>query len=142
MPSWAKQSLERFADQLPSLRATFKSMVAAESEDVSIEENRLGDVHPPAFVESAFRPVLDDYIKHRPATLSVLATLPDSLKAQTNENRVVYWDNEVYIIPDSFPDSFVEVWFRRAFGYWEDGGAYPLRLEKRDYGWQAFGIER
>lgn len=142
VPSWAKQSLERFADQLPVLRAIFKSMVAAESEGLFLEANGLGDVHPPTFVEEAFAPVLDGYIKHQPATLSTLATLPDSLKEQTKDCRVVYWDNEVYLIPESFPNSFVEVWFRRAIGYWEDGGAYPLRLETRAYGWQAFGIER
>lgn len=142
VPSWAKESLEKFADQLPVLRAMFKSMVAAESEGIFLEANRLGDVHPPTFVEEAFRPVLDGYIRHQPTTILTLLTLPDSLKEQTKDCRVVYWDNEVYLIPESFPDSFVEVWFRRAVGYWEDGGAYPLRLETRPYGWQAFGIER
>lgn len=142
VPSWARRSLETFSAQLPALRLTFRSMVEAESEGIPIEANALGDAQPPTFVQAAFAPVLAGYINHRPAIISPLMTLPDLLRGQMSDRRVVYWDGETYIIPASFSDSFVEVWFRRAVGYWEDGGAYPLRLEKREYGWQAFGIER
>lgn len=142
VPSWARQSLEVFADQLPTLRSMFRNMVGQESNGLLIEANDLLDAVPPSFVEAAFKPVLAGYIKHRPALISALDGLPESLVAAVKGQRAVYWDGEVYLIPNDFPDSFVEVWFRRSVGYWEDGGAYPLRLEKRSYGWQAFGIER
>lgn len=142
VPSWAQQNLEKFAEQLPVLRATFKNMVEAESKGIPIEPNRLGDAQPPSLVQAAFAPVIDGYINYRPETPPTLLTLPDDLKEKVLNRRIVYWDGETYIIPADFPNSFVEVWFRRAVGYWEDGGAYPLRLEKREYGWQVFGFER
>lgn len=145
LASWASQNVEALGKSLPALRQLFHQMVSAETPGIEIERNRLGDACPPPFVQAVFDPMEATIVRHLPASdiaIAALPTLPESVKAQTGDSRVVYWDGEVYVIPRDVPDSFVEVWFRRGTGYWDDGGAHPLRLEQRSYGWQAFGIER
>jgi hypothetical protein len=143
--SWANMNVNAFGDSLPVLRELFRKMVKAENIGVVIEANALGDACAPPFVLAVFDPIQESLLKHRPSSdiaIATLTNLPDSVKVEAGGSKVVYWDGEVYVIPADVPDSFVEVWFRRAFGYWHDGGAYPLRLDRRNYGWQAFGIER
>lgn len=143
--SWACQNVGALSNTLPALRTLFREMVAAENVGVEIQCNRLGDARPPQFVLAVLDPLQIPLVSTPDGTdryITALTELPDALKAQVGDSRVVYWDGEVYIIADNIPDSFVEVWFRRSMGYWVDGGAYPLRLEQRSYGWQAFGIER
>lgn len=145
LPSWACYNLEAFQQTLPVLRSLVFQGVSAAHPGVVIEANRLGDACPPQFVLDVFEPIQDAIIRHLPSSEIAIAKLPDlsdRLKKEVGDNTLVYWDGEVYIIPQHVPSSFVEVWFRRAMGYWEDCGAYPVRLEVRSYGWQAFGIER
>lgn len=145
LPSWACYNLEAFQQTLPALRSLVFQMVSAAHPGVEIEANRLGDACPPQFVLDVFEPIQDTMMRHLPTSELSIVKLPDisaRLKTQVGDNRIVYWDGEVYIIPQHVPSSFVDVWFRRAMGYWEDRGAYPVRLEARTYGWQAFGIER
>lgn len=145
LPSWASYNVEAFQQTLPVLRSLVFQMVCAANPGVVIEANSLGDASPPQFVLDVFEPIQDTIFRHLPSSeiaIAKLSDLPDRLQKEVGDNRVVYWDGEVYAIPQHVPSSFVEVWFRRAMGYWQDGGAYPVRLEVRSYGWQAFGIER
>lgn len=142
---WACRNVEALDDALPALRALFREMVAAENVGVEIHSNQLGDACAPEFVLALLDPLRIPTIRTPKGTethVTALTELPNAIKAQVGDTRVVYWDGEVFIIADNIPDSFVEVWFRRSMGSWDDGGAYPLRLEQRCYGWQAFGIER
>lgn len=137
--------INNFAETLPALRALFLSLVRQESPGWKIEPNGLGDACPPAEVTALFRPVIDTQLRLRQIDgqpPSQLLALPEEVRSSCGDRRAIFFDGDLFIIPHEFDDSFVEVWFRRALSYWPDGGAYPLYLTKRAYGWQAYGIER
>lgn len=142
--AWTWGNILNLKRSLPGLRAAFLSMVKEESKGWDILPGKLGDALPPKEVEAMMREVIErPLFRLLPSNESPakLLELPDIAKSKTGEDRVVVWDDEIYAVPDTMTDSFVEVWFRRAFG-WSDGGAYPVYLVKRKYGWQAYGIER
>lgn len=142
--AWTWGNILNLKRSLPGLRATFLSMVKEESEGWDILPNKLGDAASPKEVDALMRGVIERPIfgllpnNESPAKL---LELPALAKSKVGDSRTVVWDDEIYMIPSTMTDSFVEIWFRRAFG-WDDGGAYPVYLVKRQYGWQAYGIER
>lgn len=72
----------------------------------------------------------------------VLNKLPNWMNRYREDRKAIFFDGELFVVPHTMSDSFVEVWFRRAFADMGDQGAYPLYLVVRPYGWQCFGIER
>lgn len=141
--AWAWGNSLNLEATLPGLRSFFLSKVREESRGVLINPNGLGDAYPPDEIKELFGPVTETDIYFSTGGLSPAKKLelPNEIRAECGNSRVVEFDGQVFIIPESFTDSFVEVWFRRAYSDWTDGGAYPMYLTKRAYGWQAYGIE-
>lgn len=152
-PAWVHGNAKHLRTTLPGLRKVFLERLTAESEafGMRLDSGPTGDVLAPASIKAAFGSLHDSALPlvgsrdpydgmfqvHEPPRV-----LSATLHAQLGERKGVAFDDELFVIPPEVDDSVVEVWFRRVFGGWEDGGPYPCFLVTRPYGWQAYGVER
>jgi len=139
---WMKDNIDNLGGYLPDLQHLANTMLQAES-TFTVDCDSRGGIIVPNEVSALLQPLIDKsiYVKRKPGYSNVVEDVPADVNEICGNQRVVLWDDDVYLIPDSIPDSFVEVWFPRMFS-WPEGDVYPLYLSKRDYGWQAFGRER
>lgn len=139
---WSKGNFENFVATVPGLRSAFVSILKVQSPGIEVTTDRIGDATTAGIAE---------FISHWMATRTIgpgdqppeaTVVLPDKVSVAAEGRRVILFDGEAIFVPEGVSDSFVEVWFRRGFGGWRDGGPYPLYLVKRGYGWQGYGVER
>lgn len=161
--SWTRERVNALHHSLPGLRACVLSTVRKESEGIAIEADALGDACAPPSVKRMFEPVWrgTDYgdgwgrrrrqmDAHRPQKIESVESekcglenrLPNWMEGYRADRRAIFFDGELFVIPHTMSDSFVEVWFRRALVDMGDHGPYALYLIRRPYGWECFGHEQ
>lgn len=152
LPSWVHGNAKHLESALPGLRATCAERLVAETKafGVSVQLDETGDALVPTSIKEAFGPIHDSAIWLHGERGSVLGTmqvdeppcvLSATVQRELGERKGVAFDDELFVIPQGLDDSVVEVWFRRVYGMWRDGGPYPCFLASRSFGWQAYGAE-
>lgn len=142
-PQWLHGNTMNLRATLPELRAAALCAVRLKHPELGIAANALGDFEPPTAVAAIMAPIIKNPLYgnnlggHPPKRL---LEVPARL-SQSHQGRFIIFYGDAFLIPSEISDDFVEVWFRRSLGFWSDGGAYPAYLEKRPYGWQAYGVE-
>ena len=143
LSDYAQVRVRLLQDQLPAMLAAVEAMIAMESEpwfEVRLDGPH-GLVMPPVVKERLAAWGGYDKSFSVPYGVDVLPHVSKHL----GEHYVIVFDTDAFLLPRSFPKSFIEIWWRRNFfgTFGDHPHYYEMALQENPaYGWDCYGHER
>lgn len=136
MAAYTEKRIDLLDSILPELLSTLNMYIQEESAAFFNVELSSGEMIFPNEVYDALKPYMH-WVCHN----NSVEICKENASKLSKDNHVIIFDDEVFILPKSYPASFIEVWWRRWWGGSE--GLYELCLVPNpEYGWDCYGHER
>lgn len=139
LPDWARSRIGLLEEQLPAMACAVHTLLVVESKpwfDV-ITGGPVG-IEMPDVVARLLEPGSKAAFYYGSHEEGVAMTQP-----YLADHYAILFDGDGYILPRSYPKSFIEIWWRRNWLNVTSETYYQLALvENPAYGWDCYGHER